>query len=508
VICPGSVKYGAKAKPILIQDVIVLGDEMATTATLGVIVGNRDFFPDVLISEARRDLTKLFAELAIEPVWLGPEDSKLGAVETWTDARKCGDLLRRERERIDGVLVCLPNFGDEKGVADSIRLADVNVPILVQASPDDLDQFGLDRRRDAFCGKISVCNNLRQFGFKYTLTRDHTVTVLDPRFREDLIKFVQTCKVVRGLSRVRIGAVGARPNAFNTTRYSEKLFENTGISTNTIDLSEVFGDAARINDGDTRIKARIDQIHAYADTSAAPAESLLRMAKFALIVDDWMDSLGISATAMQCWSSLQKNFGVNVCTIMSMMSQRMMPSACEVDIAGVISMYALQLASGRPSALVDWNNNYGGNPDKCVLFHCGNWPTEFLPDAKMGTAPILGTTLGEENTVGTLNGRTDSGPLTIARVSTDDLSGSISTYVAQGDFTDDPLNTFGARAVVDVPGLPGLMHVICQHGFEHHAAMSRSHCGDAVAEAMSRYKGWRTYHHGRSGELAPIPSMI
>ena len=431
---------------------------MATT--LGVILGNRDFFPDVLISEARRDLTKLFAELDIDAVWLSPDDSKLGAVETWADARKCGDLLRRERERLEGILVSLPNFGDEKGVADSVRLADINVPILVQAYPDDLDQFGLDRRRDAFCGKISVCNNLRQYGFKYTLTREHTVAVLDPRFREDLIRFIQTCKVFRGLSRARIGAVGARPNAFNTTRFSEKLFENSGISTNTIDLSEIFGQAAQIGDHDPRVLARIEQIRAYADTSAAPVESLLRMAKFAIVLDDWMDALGISATAIQCWSSLQKNFGVNVCTIMSMMSQRMMPSACEVDIAGVISMYVLQLASGRPSALVDWNNNYGPDPDKCVLFHCGNWATEFLPEAKMGTAPILGTTLGEENTVGALNGRTDSGPVTIARVSTDDLTGSIGAYVAQGQFTDDPLSTFGTRAVVEVPALPQLMHFI------------------------------------------------
>ena len=481
---------------------------MTALVTLGVIVGNRDFFPDVLVSEARRDLTKLFAELSIEPVWLSPEESKMGAVETWTDARKCGDLLRRERERLDGILVCLPNFGDEKGVADSVRLAEADLPVLVQACPDDLDQFGLSRRRDAFCGKISVCNNLRQFGLKYSLTRDHTVAILDPRFREDLVQFAQTCKVVKGLKRVRVGAVGARPNAFNTTRFSEKLLEHSGISTHTVDLSEIFGETARISDGDSRVKNRIAQIHAYADTSAAPAESLLRMAKFAVVLDDWMDALGISATAIQCWSSLQKNFGVNVCTIMSMMSQRMMPSACEVDIAGVISMYALQLASGRPSALVDWNNNYGGNPDKCVLFHCGNWATEFLQDAKMGTAPILGTTLGEENTVGTLNGRTAAGPLTIARISTDDLAGGINVYVAQGQFTDDPLDTFGSRAVVDVASLPALMHVICQHGFEHHAAMSRSHCGGAVAEALSRYKGWRTYHHQRAGELPALPSVI
>ena len=478
---------------------------MTTLATLGVIIGNRDFFPDVLISEARRDLTRLFAELSIEPVWLSPEQSKLGAVETWADAQKCGELLRNNRDRLDGILVCLPNFGDEKGVADSIRMADVRLPILVQACPDDLDQFGLDRRRDAFCGKISVCNNLRQFGYKYSLTRDHTVAVLDPRFREDLLQFIRACKVVRGLSRVRIGAVGARPNAFNTTRFSEKLFEAAGISVNTIDLSEVFGNAAKIDDSDPRARQRIEQIRAYADASAAPDDSLLRMAKFAMVVEDWMASLGISATAIQCWSSLQKNFGVNVCTIMSMMSEKMLPSACEVDIAGVVSMYALQLASGRPSALVDWNNNYGGDPDKCVLFHCGNWAKEFLPDIRIGTAPILGTTLGEQNTVGALHGRTGAGPLTFGRVSTDDLTGKICAYVGEGEFTEDPLNTFGTRAVVSVPGLPSLMHVICQNGFEHHAAMNRSHCAAAVAEGLGRYLGWSTYHHHRPADLPPMP---
>src|ERR1700733_12108649 len=186
---------------------------MASTTCLGVIIGNRDFFPDVLISEARRDLIKLFDELKIEPIWLSTTDSKLGAVETWPDAQKCGELLGRNRDRIEGILVALPNFGDEKGIADSIRLAETNVPVLIQACPDDLDQFGLDRRRDAYCGKISVCNNLRQYRIKYSLTRDHTVAIFDQRFTEDLGEFIQTCKVVRGLGRLRIGVVCSRPNA-------------------------------------------------------------------------------------------------------------------------------------------------------------------------------------------------------------------------------------------------------------------------------------------------------
>jgi len=469
--------------------------EQMQSMTIGVIVGNRDFFPDTLITETRRDLVKLFAAMNITPVWLFASETERGAVETWTDAVRCGELFRTHRAEIQGILVCLPNFGDEKGIADSIRLSELQVPILIQACPDDLDQFGLERRRDAFCGKISVCNNLRQYGLKYSLTRDHTVAVLDPAFQEDLAQFLQVCRTVGGLRRVRIGAVGARPNAFNTTRYSEKLLEAAGISVNTIDLSEVFGSAASIAHDDRRVKERIETIRSYADASAAPDDSMLKMAKFAIVIDDWMLSLGLTATAIQCWSSMQKNYGVNVCTIMSMMSEQMLPSACEVDIAGVVSMYALQLASGKPSALVDWNNNYGKDPDKCVFFHCGNWAKNFLPDIRIGTAPILGTVLGEENTVGALEGRTPAGPVTFGRISTDDLAGKIRAYVGDGEFTDDPLDTFGTKAVVKVPRLQELMRRICRNGFEHHAAMNGSHCAAAVAEALENYLGWDVYHH-------------
>jgi L-fucose isomerase-like protein len=465
------------------------------SVTLGVILGNRDFFPDALISEARRDLLNVFKELSVEPIWLTDADSKLGAVETWTDAVKCGELFHRNCQRIEGILVCLPNFGDEKGVADAIRLSELNVPILIQACPDDLDQFGLERRRDAHCGKISVCNNLRQYGYKFSLTRNHTTALSSECFREELKNFFAVSRVARGMRRVRIGAVGARPNAFNTTRYSEKLFEAAGISVNTIDLSEIFGNASHIVDADPRVRQRVDQIRAYAESSSAPVESLNKMAKFAVVIDDWMGSLGLTATAIQCWSSMQKNYGVNVCTIMSMMSEQMMPSACEVDIAGVVSMYALQLASGRPSALVDWNNNYGGDPDKCVLFHCGNWAKDFLPDIRIGTAPILGTMLGEQNTVGALAGRTPAGPMTFGRVSTDDNCGKIRAYFGDGYFTNDPLDTFGTRAVAQIPHLQELMQFICLNGFEHHAAMTTNHCAAPAAEALGKYLGWDVHQH-------------
>jgi len=464
-------------------------------ATIAVIVGNRDFFPDRLISEGRQDILQLFQEMDIEPVILGESDTKLGAVETWTHAKRCAELFKTHRERIEGVLVTLPNFGDEKGIADTLILSGLDVPVLVQAYPDNLREMNLERRRDAFCGKISACGNLRQYRIPFSLTSLHTVHPAEESFKNDLRNFIAVCKVVKGLKNARIGAIGARPNAFNTVRYSEKLLQESGISVSTIDLSEIIGKAQKLPDGDTRVKETLAEINAYANAGSVPQAPLAAMAKLFVVIRDWMRQYDLNATAIQCWSSLQENYGVNACTLMSMMSEQLLPSACEVDVTGVVAMYALQLASNRPSALVDWNNNYGDDPDKCVFFHCGNWAKSFLPDLRMQNADILAATFGADITYGAVVGRTPAGPLTFARVSTDDACGLIRAYVGEGRFTGDPLETFGARAVAFVPNLQGLLHYICAYGFEHHAAMNASQTAGILYEAFDKYLNWDVYLH-------------
>lgn len=462
---------------------------------LAVIVGNRDFFPDVLVTEGRQDILGVLHEMDIEPILLAEDDTHLGGVETWEDAKKCAALFKANQDKIDGILVVLPNFGDEKGIADTIKLSGLQVPILVQAYPDDLNQFHLERRRDAFCGKISVCNNLRQYGYPFSLTEWHTIYPTSDSFKDDLRKFIGVCRVVKGLQSARLGAVGARPNAFNTVRFSEKLLQAHGISVSTVDLSEVFGAANKLADDDPKVKAKLEEINAYVPTEGVPSPALLKMAKLGVVLDDWMTVNDLDATAIQCWTSIQQNCGINACAMMSMMSDRLMPSACEVDITGVASMYALQLASGTPSALVDWNNNYADDPNKCVLFHCGNWARSFFPEVKMAHADVLATTLGVENTYGALAGRVPAGAMSFARITTDDQNGEIRTYVGEGMFTDDPLETFGSRAVVEVPGLQKLLQYICKNGFEHHVAMNASHSAAILAEAFETYFAWEVYYH-------------
>lgn len=460
------------------------------TPTLAVIYGNRDFFPDQLVTEARADLARLFQEMGIRAVELGEQDTKLGGVETHADARKCAELFRRHRDEIDGVLVCLPNFGDEKGVLDALRLSGLNVPILIQAYPDDPDQLSPARRRDAFCGKISVCNNLVQAGIKFSLTRQHVVHPLSAEFRHDLQWFLGVCRVVNGLRGLRLGAVGARPGAFNTVRYSEKILERHGISVTTVDLSEILGAAERLSATDPAVVAQLQQIRNYAPAPGVPAEKLVQMAKLGVVLSDWMETHALQATAIQCWTSVQRHYGCNVCTLMSMMSERFLPSACEVDITGALTMYAMQLAAGTPAALVDWNNNYGNDPEKCVLFHCGNWARSFLPDIRIANAPILGSILGVENTYGALEGRTPAGPLTYGRITSADAEGRLRCYVGEGELTNDELQTFGNRAVARVPRLQEVLRFVCRNGFEHHVVMTCSRTASVLEEAWGNYLGW------------------
>lgn len=463
--------------------------------TLGVIIGNRDFFPDKLVAEARTEIVSLFEKLNITPILLTDADTKLGGVETFKEAQRCADLFKKHAADIQGILVVLPNFGDEKGVAETIKLANLNVPVLVQAYPDDLNKMDVVNRRDAWCGKISVCNNLYQFGIKYSLTTKHVVSPSDESFMADLKNFIAVCRVVKGMRNVRIGAVGARPGAFNTVRYSEKILQRNGISVTTVDLSEILGNANKLTADHARVKEKLEGIKAYTPTGKTPNDKLVQIAKLDVVLADFMAENALDATAIQCWTSLQQNYGCNVCTNMSMMSENMLPSACEVDVTGTLSMYAMQLASGTPSALVDWNNNYANDDTKCVLFHCGNWAKSFLPDIQISTAPILGTSVGVENTYGALDGRTPASPLTYGRISTDDSQGIIKAYVGEGELTNDALNTFGNRAVAQIGNLQGLMQYVCRNGFEHHVVMNASKTAGILKEAFENYLGWQVYQH-------------
>ncbi len=464
----------------------------------GIIIGTRAYFNSELAKDVRKQLLRTLADEGYDYVIL-PEDATptgSSSIETREDGLKCAELFRQNRDRIDGIIVSLPNFGFEIGIINAISVADLNVPILVQACDDENDKVDLDSRRDAFCGKISVCNNLYQYGIPFTDTTLHTYSIYSELLAKDINKFAGICRVVNGLRHARVGAIGARPAGFQTVRASEKLLQKSGITVVPVDLSEILGAARKIEDTDAELLKKLEEIKCYAAVPKEYSDKLVLQAKFGVAVERWIEANQIDAVAVQCWDSLEQNYGCAACVTMSMLGEKLLPAACEVDIAGAVSMYALTLAAQGQSALLDWNNNFAEDRNKCVCTHCGNFPKSFVRnDLKLGTLGVLGRTLGKVNTFGAVYGKVTKGDFTFFRISTDDTKGAIKAYLGTGEITDDPYGMDGCIAVTKVNNLQTLMKYICKNGFEHHVAMVRNDVKEILNEAIEDYLGWNLYVH-------------
>ena len=465
--------------------------------TFGLIVATRNIFNSKLAEEARPLLLKKMDQWGYDYVILPTEETPTGAIETYQDAKKCAALFSKNRDKIDGVIVVLPNFGDELGVVNTLSQAKLGVPVLIQACDDDNDKVDVYSRRDAFCGKLSVCNNLYQYGIPFTDTSLHTYPLDSKMFEDDVKKFAGVCRVVGGIRGARIGQIGTRPQAFQTMRDSEKIFQANDMTVIPVDLSEILAAAEKIDDNAKELLTKIEAIKAYGNLAAnVTPEKLKNQSRFGIAIENWIAENEIDAAGIQCWESVEKNFGCATCLTMSMLGEKLVPCACETDLTGVVSMYALMLATGTPSALLDWNNNFAEDRNMCVCTHCSNYPKDFFrSEIELGSLDVLGTVLGQEDTFGAVKGKVASGPLTFFRISTDDPKGIIKSYLGEGDITDDPYGMDGGIAVTKIPNLQKLMKYLCKNGYEHHVGMGRGHVADIIEEAVSSYLGWDLYRH-------------
>ena len=465
--------------------------------TFGVIVGTRGFFNSELAASGRKELLARLDELGYGSVILPTEATPTGAVETIDDAKKVADLFVENRKEIDGIIVTLPNFSDELGIVNAIKWANLNVPVLVHASDDENDKVGINERRDSFCGKLSVCNNFYQYGIKFTDTTTHTCKVNSESFTNDLNRFAKVCRVTKGLTNARIGAIGARPAAFQTMRFSEKLLQASGITVVPVDMSEILGNARGFDSDAQEVKQKLEEIYGYGTIpDSINKENIIKQAKFGVASENWIKANDIDAASFQCWTSIQENYGCATCLTMSMLGENLMPSACEVDVCGVISMYAITLASGNASALLDWNNNVGNDRNKCVCTHCSNYPKSFVQNPiEISNLDVLGASIGAEKCFGAIKGKVAAGPFTFFRISTDDAKGKVKGYVGEGEYTDDPYGMDGGIAVCKIDNLQSLLKRMCKEGYEHHVGMGRESVADIIEEATANYLGWDIYRH-------------
>ena len=464
--------------------------------TFGVIIATRNIFNAKLAVDARAKVLAKLDQMGFNTIILPSEETPTGNIEGYADAIKCADLFRKNSELIDGILVVLPNFGDELGVVNSIKMSGLKVPVLVVAVDDDNDKVDVKSRRDAFCGKLSVCNNFYQYGVKFTDTIYHTYSLDSTEFTKDMVKFSGTCRVVKGLKGLRVGAIGTRPIGFQTMRVSEKLLQAADITVVPVDMSEIIAAAEKISENDPAVLAKVEAIQNYGSCGIASKGKIAKQARFGLAVENWIQENDIDISAIQCWESIEKNYGCAACVTMSMMGEKLMPSACEVDIAGTVSMYALALAAQTPSAILDWNNNFAEDRNKVVCTHCSNYPKSFFDsEIEIGSLDVLGTVLGSEDTFGAVKGKVAPGEMTYFRISTDGSKGTIKSYMGEGTMTDDPYGMDGGIAVCEIPNLQNLMKYMCKNGFEHHVGMVRGHVAEILEEAIGNYMGWEIYKH-------------
>ncbi len=459
------------------------------TMTFALYLGNRGFFPESLIAAAREEMTARLRGLGFEVLLCDPAATRYGAVETPAEGQVYAEFLARNRGRYQGVILCLPNFGDETGAVAALR--DCGVPILIQAYPDELARMDFASRRDAFCGKFSIMDVFLQYGLPFTAFPPHTVAPTSAAFAAQVRDFAAVCRVVAGMKRFNVGAVGARTSAFKTVRFDELTLQKYGITTETFDLAEVIRRVGELDLAAPAGEAKAARLRGYADFSRVPAENFANLVKLGAVLDELIVEHDLQALALRCWLELEKVLHVSPCVLLGELNDRGFPAACELDVGNAVAMRALALASERPAACLDWNNNYGEDADKCILFHCGPVARSLMSaTGEVIDHPMFAKALGAGCGFGCHVGRIAPTPFTFASSAT--TEGKLRFYLGEGEFTADPIppEFFGCAGVAQIPELQAKLNRLGYAGYRHHVSVSPGKWQPALHEAFTRYLGY------------------
>ncbi len=457
------------------------------TITFALFFANRGFFPGEAIAGAMEDMKKAVTDAGCSYICMPADKTRYGAVETIAEGKMFAAFLEQNRGKFDGVIVCLPNFGDENGAY--VALKDAGVPLLIHAYPDEIGKMDFAHRRDSMCGKFAICNVLRQADIKYSLTEKFVTHPLSADFSKDLARFAAICRIVRGLKKFNIGAIGARTTAFKTVRADESAFMKNGINIETIDLSEVFSRMKRVTPESRELsKAKILTTAVFEGWGE---EKLDRMAELQSVLEDIIAEYDLQAVALRCWNEFETEIGIAPCANLGVLGECGVPAACEVDITNAVMMRALALASEGASTLLDYNNNYGEEADKCIMFHCGPVPVSLMEGkGRIEEHLMFKKSYGAGSGVGVNRGVMKSGKITFGSVKTED--GRLCAFVTEAEFTDDAIERefFGTGKVVKKSNINDVANYMAENGYKHHVAVGYGEYADAVYEAMSKYLGY------------------
>lgn len=456
--------------------------------TFALYFANRGFFPETLIAGARMEMAEAVTNAGFQYLIPDEEMTRYGAVETRSEGKRYAAWLKRHEGEYDGVIMCLPNFGDENGGVAAIQ--DAGVPILLHAYPDEIGKMDFEHRRDSYCGKFSFADVFHQYGIPFTMLEPHVVHPLSKTFADNLRDFAGICRVVNGMKRFSIGAIGARTSKFKTLRFDEITLQKYGITVETFDLSELIFKVQNMDDSDSRVTEKVDSLVAYTDFSCVPADKTVILAKVSVVIDEYIADYDLDCIALRCWDEMHEILGIAPCVLLSELNDRGIVASCEIDLCSAINMYAMQLASGRPTTVLDWNNNYTDDPDKVILFHCGPVAQSLMTEKGTVTDHKMFAKGNPGCGWGSNEGRIKAFPMTYSNCKTE--NGKLTVYAGEGKFTEDPIEDgyFGCGGVAVIENLQPKLIQLGQNGYRHHTAVGMGHMKKILKEAFIRYLGY------------------
>ena len=453
--------------------------------TFALCFCNRGFMPGELIYGARDDMVKAVTEAGYDYIMMDAALTRYGGVETREEGRLYARWLKEHEGEYDGVIFSMPIFADENGAITALQ--DTGVPILMLAYPDEIGKMDFAHRRDAYCGKFSVTDVLCQYQVPFTVLKPHVVHPLSPKFQENLRDFAAICRVVNGMKRFNLGCIGARTTAFKTVRFDEIAMQKHGINVEAFDLSELFEKVRAKSDTDPAVLAKIDRLRHYSDFSRVPVENMSTLAKISVVIDEYIEEYQLDALALRCWNEIETYLRVCPCVLLSELNDRGIVASCEIDMCSAITMQAMKLAAGTPTAVLDWNNNYGEDENKVILFHCGPVAQSLMTGTGTVTEHKMFAKSDPGSGWGCNEGRIKAMPVTLSNCQTRD--GRIIVYASEAHFTEDPIEEgfFGCGGVCRIPDLQNKLIKLARGGFKHHTAIVEGHFKEILKEAFTTY---------------------
>ena len=453
--------------------------------TFALAFCNRGFMPGELIYGAREDMIKAVTEAGYDYIAMDANLTRYGGIETRDEGLLYAKWLKQHEGEYDGVIFSMPIFADENGAITALQ--DAGVPILMQAYPDEIGKMDFQHRRDAFCGKFSVTDVFTQYEVPFTVLKPHVVHPLSPKFRENLRDFAAICRVVNGMKRFNLGCIGARTTAFKTTRFDEIAMQKHGINVESFDLSELFFKVQNMADDDPKVIKKKEHLENYTDFSRVPERNKNTLAKVSVAIDGYIAEYHLDALALRCWNEMEQILRICPCVLLSELNDRGIAASCEIDMCSAITMRAMSLASEMPTAVLDWNNNYGDEEDKVILFHCGPVAQSLMTGKGTVTNHKMFDKTDPGSGWGSNEGRIKAFPTTISNCQTKD--GKIIVYASEAEFTTDPIEDsfFGCAGVCKIPDMENKLIRLARGGFKHHTSIGVGHMKEILKEAFTTY---------------------